>query len=39
MEEEEALIMSTGGWIFPVVSWGITALFVAYCFTRIFTRR
>lgn len=31
--------MSTGGWIFLVVSWGITTLFAAYCFTRIFTKR
>lgn len=39
MEEEEEALMSTGGWIFLGVSWGVVALFVVYCFTKIFTMR
>jgi len=31
--------MSTGGWIFLGVSWGASTLFVAYCFTKILTKR
>jgi len=31
--------MSTGGWIFLGVSWGVVCLFVVYCFTKIFLKR
>ncbi len=30
--------MSTGGWIFLGVSWGLAAVFVIYCFAKIFGR-
>lgn len=30
--------MSTGGWIFLGVSWGVTTIFVTYCFAKILTK-
>lgn len=36
---EEAAVMSRAGWIFLALSWGLSTVFVAYCFGKIFAKR
>lgn len=36
---EEEAFMSTVGWIFLALSWGLSSVLVAYCFVRVFSKR